>query len=133
MTFVDARISDAQALWRDDRRESAFLLAIVAVIVRARHELPDANGDGERFCRYVESRFPTRISVEYRGEQLPIERVFYKWFRCEIVHAGGLPVDIGFVENAEPGELIVRAGGAPDYRLLVSPGWFDQLVAWATT
>jgi hypothetical protein len=29
------------------------------------------------------------------------------------------------------GELSVRAGGAPNYVLLISPGWFDRLFAWA--
>jgi hypothetical protein len=51
--------------------------------------------------------------------------------RCELVHDGGLPIDLHFIENAEPGELSVRAGGAPNYVLLISPGWFDQLIAWA--
>jgi hypothetical protein len=40
-------------------------------------------------------------------------------------------VDLRFKEDAEPGELSVRAGGAPNYVLLISPGWFDQLIAWA--
>ena len=72
-----------------------------------------------------------RISVEYRGEQWPLEQIFYKWFRCEIVHQGGLPVDVLVLEDTDPGELSVRAGGAPEYVLLVSPGWFDQLIVWA--
>lgn len=131
MSFPEARAADAVALWRDGRRESAFLLALVAVVVRARQDFPKPLSESEAFRRYVESKRSVRISVEYRGKQVPIERIFYKWFRCEIVHAGGLPVDIGFMEDTEPGELSVRAGGAPDYRLLVSPGWFDQLIAWA--
>lgn len=51
--------------------------------------------------------------------------------RCELVRDGRLPVDLRFKDDAEPGELSVRAGGAPNYVLLVSPGWFDQLIAWA--
>jgi hypothetical protein len=51
--------------------------------------------------------------------------------RCELVHDGGLPVDLRFNENTEPGELSVRTGGAPNYVLLISPGWFEQLIAWA--
>lgn len=118
-------------LWDAGRREGAFLLAIVAVVARARQDFPGPTGRGESFRRYIESQFPTRLRVEYRGRLWAIEDVFYKRFRCEIVHAGGLPVDVGFTEHAEPGELSFRAGGAPDFRLLVSPGWFDQLVAWA--
>lgn len=131
MSYIEARVTDALALWRDGRHEGAFLLALVAVVARARHDFPRPMGEGEAFRRYIESKLSVRLSVEYRGKQLSIEQVFYKWFRCEIVHAGGLPVDIGFMEATEPGELSVRAGGAPDYRLLISPGWFDQLIAWA--
>lgn len=133
MDFADARAADAIALWQANRREGAFLLALVAVVARARQDFPRPMGEGEAFCRYLESRLPQRVSVEYRGKQWPIERIFYKWFRCEIVHAGGLPIDIGFIATTEPGELSIRAGGAPEYRLLLSPGWFDQLLAWART
>jgi hypothetical protein len=42
-----------------------------------------------------------------------------------------LPVDIAFMDDAEPGTLSVRARGAPNYLLLISPGWFDQLLSWA--
>lgn len=126
------RVDDARLLWRAGRREGAFLMAIVAVVGRARLDFPEPIGEGEAFRRFVESRFRIRLSAEYRGEQWPIERLFYKWFRCEIVHKGGLPVDIKFKEDAEPDELSVRAGGAPDYELLVSPGWFEQLLQWAS-
>lgn len=63
--------------------------------------------EGEAFRRFVESRFGPRLSAEFRGKQWPIERIFYKWFRCELVHEGGLPVDIRFKEDATPDELRV--------------------------
>lgn len=131
MSSPQDRIDDALALWQAGRREGAFLLAIVAVVVRAREDFPKPMREGESFRRYIESIFPTRISVEYRGKLWPIEDVFYKWFRCEIVHGPGLPVDVGLTEDAAPDELSVRAGGAPEYKLLVSPGWFHKLIAWA--
>lgn len=131
MAYVDGRIDDALTLWRAGRREGAVLLAIVALVARARQDFSRPMGEGESFRRYIQSRFPPRLSVEYRGKQWPIEDVFYKWFRCEIVHAGGLPVDMAFMDDAEPGTLSVRAGGAPNYLLLISPGWFDQLLSWA--
>lgn len=131
MPSVQERIDDALALWRADRREGAFLLAIVAVVVRARQDFPKPMREGESFRRYVRSISPTRVSVEYRGKLWSIEDVFYKWFRCEIVHGAGLPVDMGLTEDAAPDELSIRAGGAPEFKLLVSPSWFHQLIAWA--
>lgn len=102
MAYVDGRIDDALTLWRAGRREGAFLLAIVALVARARQDFSRPMGKGESFLRYIQSRFPPQLSVEYRGKQWPIEDVFYKWFRCEIVHAGGLPVDMAFMDEASP-------------------------------
>lgn len=133
MNALQERVDDARLLWREGRREGAFLLAIVAVVARARQDFPPPMSEGEAFRRFVESRFGPRLSAEFRGKQWPIERIFYKWFRCELVHEGGLPVDIRFKEDATPDELSVRAGGAPEYVLLVSPGWFDELLGWAQT
>lgn len=131
MESIRERVEDATLLWNAERREGAFLIALVAVAARARREYPRPLGDRDAFERFIESRFRPRISVEFRGELRPLEQVFYKWMRCELVHDGGLPVDLRFNENAEPDELSVRAGGAPNYVLLISPGWFDQLIAWA--
>jgi hypothetical protein len=70
-----------------------------------------------------------RLSVEYHRESHPIEHIFYKWFRCELVHEGGLPIDIEFMPDDEPGLLSVRAGGAPEFFVLkVSEGWFHHLI-----
>jgi hypothetical protein len=118
-------------LWDADRREGAFLLALVSVAVRAKLEHPEINGDRAKYDAFIRSRLGPRISVEFRGEQVPLESVFYKWMRCELVHAGGLPVDVEFVEPEEVGALSVRAGGAPDYVLQVSTAWFEQLIDWA--
>ncbi len=127
------RADDARLLWDAGRREGAFLLAIIAVVARARQDYPPPVSESDAFRRFVESRFGPRLSVEFRGKQWPLERIFYKWFRCELVHQGGLPVDIVFREDVPSEELSVRAGGAPEYVLMVSPGWFDQLLIWAET
>jgi hypothetical protein len=128
---IEERVDDATVLWEAGRYEGAFLLAIVALIARARQDFPKPMSEGAILRRYIESRVATRLSVEYRGTQWPIEDVFYKWFRCEIVHAGDLPVDIELIGDSATSELSVRAGGAPDYRLLVSRSWFHQFLAWA--
>lgn len=127
---IRARTEDARLLWSAGRREGAFLLALVAVAARARQDHP-RTGDRDAFERFVRSRFSPRISVEFRGELHSLERIFYKWMRCELVHKGGLPVGLCFKDDAATSELSLRAGGAPKYVLLVSPGWFDQLTAWA--
>lgn len=131
MESVREHVEDATLLWNAGQRGGAFLVALVAVAARARREYPHPLGDRHAFEQFIESRFRPRLSVEFRRELRPLEQVFYKWMRCELVHDSGLPVDLGFNKNAEPGELSVRASGAPNYVLLISPGWFDQLIVWA--
>jgi len=131
MDSLQDRVEDARLLWDARRREGAFLIALLAVAARARQEYPRPIADRDAFERFIESRFRPRISVEFRGDLYSLERVFYKWMRCELVHDGGLPVDLQFKEDAQPDELSVRAGGSPNHVLLISPGWFEQLTKWA--
>ena len=44
-----------------------------------------------------------------------------------------MPVDVEFMPDPEPGMLSIRAGGAPEYVLKVSRGWFQELVHVVTT
>jgi hypothetical protein len=125
------RVDDALVLWNGGRREGAFLIALIAVAARARRDSPPPIPDRESFERFIRAHFSVRISVEFRGQLEPLERIFYKWLRCELVHDGGLPVDVSFTKSSGDGELSVRAGGAPDYVLLVSPSWFHKLTEWA--
>jgi len=59
----------------------------------------------------------------------PIEHIFYKWLRCELVHEGGIPVDIEFMPDKDDiGTLSVRAGGYPEYILKLSHNWLHHLI-----
>lgn len=124
------RIEDALLLWENDHLEGAFLNVLVAVAATARRRYPDRNNvsDRESFERFLRDSHRIRLSIEYRDECHPVEHIFYKWLRCELVHEGGLPIDIKFMPDAEPGTISVRAGGAPDYVLKISHGGFHHLI-----
>lgn len=121
------RVEDALFLWEQGRYEGAFLSALVAVAATARKVYPN-KGDRDRFEQFLKQGVFARISVEYRGECHPLNHIFYKWFRCELIHEGAIPIDIEFLPDAEPETMSVRAGGAPDYILKVSYGWFHELI-----
>ncbi|RAX23607.1 MULTISPECIES: hypothetical protein [unclassified Actinomyces] len=119
------RLSDAELLWANGRREGAFLMVLVAVAATGRLAHPEIRGDRANFVAFMKDSHDWTISVEYRGEQVDLDHLFYKWMRCELVHNGGLPVDLQINESfAGPRRCAVRAGGAPDYTVLVSPGWY---------
>ena len=84
--------------------EGAFLSALAAVAASARRQFPNRKviGDRESFERFLTGAHSVRISVEFRGEAHPVEHIFYKWLRCELVHEGGIPVDIQFMLDDKP-------------------------------
>ena len=127
---IRARIEDALFLWDNARLEGAFLSALAAVAATARRQFPDrkAVSDREAFERFLTGAHSVRISVEYRGKCHSVEHILYKWLRCELVHEGGIPVDIQFMADDQPGSMSVRAGGAPEYVLTISHGWFHYLI-----
>jgi hypothetical protein len=125
---IKARVGDALLLWERQHHEGALLFALTAVAATSRRRYPDRKvADRDAFERFLTSAHTVRLSVEFRGECHPIEHILYKWFRCELVHEGGLPVDIEFTSSLGSG-LSVRAGGAPAFKLLLSHGWFQHLL-----
>jgi len=125
---IRTRIDNAQVLWNAGRWEGAFVSALIAVAATARRKFPNEKSDKQAFEAFLRQGWFERLSVEYRGELHPVYHIFYKWFRCELVHEGALPVDVEFMPDPEPGMLAVRAGGAPEHILKVSCGWFHELV-----
>jgi hypothetical protein len=126
------RVADAMLLWTNGHLKGAFLMALVGVAATARKRYPAGRGasDREAFVRFLESAHSVRLSVEFRGECQPIEHIFYKWFRCELVHEGDVPYDVEFMDSEA---LEVRAGGAPEFVLKISHGWFNHFIGAVVT
>lgn len=123
---IRSRIEDALLLYQSGRYEGAFLNALVAVAATARLEDPNyAMRDGECFEAFLDKQHRNVIKIEFRGELHTVPHIFYKWFRCELVHEGGLPMDVQFIDTDT---MSIRAGGAPEYILKISKGWFHWLV-----
>lgn len=125
---IRSRVEDAELLWREGRPEAALLMALVAVSATARRKYPECKRDGEGFERLLLAARKWRLSLEFRGSQVPIERLLWKWLRCELVHEAGLPVDIALTPVGGAGELSVRAGGAPTYELHLSEAWLHHVL-----
>ena len=123
---IRARVEDALFLYQSGRYEGAFLNALVAVAATARRKSPERSlSDRECFEKFLDKRQRGIMKIEYRGELHTVPHIFYKWFRCELIHEGKLPIDVKFIET---NNLSVRAGGAPEYVLKISHGWFHWLV-----
>ncbi len=128
---IRTRLADARLLWLAGRKGSAFLLALVALAARSRLERPNASGDRDAFESYLRSTHPWAIQVEYRGKLFTTDQLLYKWMRCELVHTSRLPIDLVIDETFASDDLAVRAGGAPEYLLKMSPAWFEYICSAA--
>lgn len=120
-------IEDARLLWTAGRRESAMLLAVVAVAATARKEQPKMQ-DQEAFETFVRRIRPYPLSVHYRGEMRPIEEILYKWLRCVLIHEADWPCDIEIIPNPSPGLSTIRAAGGSDDVLQLSESWFHDMI-----
>jgi hypothetical protein len=126
---IAERLVDADLLWSQGRREGALLSALVAVSATARLTFPDARGDHDAFVRFMKTTHRWSMRVQHRGVPVDMDEIFYKWLRCELVHTGGLPRDIRIDDLfTDPTACGVRAGGAPEFTVLISPGWYHFLV-----
>ena len=144
---IEARLEDARILWAQGRHEGAFLSALVAVAAASRilypHARPPSSGqrctghwlaghpkykDKEAFELFLNQDVFGRLCVEFRGKVEPVYRLFYTWVRCELAHEGALPCDLVFIPNTIDGPLRIRAGGAPEFELLLSESWFWEIV-----
>jgi hypothetical protein len=121
------RLEDAELLWKSGRLEGAFVLALIAVAATSRRVFPYPIGDQRAFEDFPDQGLFRRMSAEFRGELHQMRHIFYKWFRCNLIHEGELPLDVEIIPDPKPGTLSVRAGGAPVYILQVSQGWFREL------
>jgi hypothetical protein len=92
---IRSRIEDALLLYQSGRYEGAFLNALVAIAATARLEDPNHTmRDGEYCEAFLDKQHRNVIKIEFRGELHTVPHIFYKWFRCELVHEGGLPMDV---------------------------------------
>lgn len=127
---ISRRVEDAMTLHKLGRFDGALLSALIAAAATARKENPDRKiGDRDCFEAFLAKGAARRIvGVEFRGELHSIPHIFYKWLRCELVHEGGIPMDIEFVGDVADKRLSIRAGGAPHFVLQLSHGWLFEIL-----
>lgn len=122
---IAQRIDDAEFLWRAGRREGAFLSVLLAFAATARRALP-AVSDSKAFDELFREQLQSGTSVTFRGQLTPMSKLFYKWLRCELVHAGGLPVGLTFDDDDSDGLFTLTL--SDDYPISISSVWYHSLI-----
>ena len=124
---IKNRIDDAQLLWDNNRKEGAFINVLIAVASTARKRYPKPKyTDHESFVKFLCDAYPGKMGAEFRGKLLYVEEIFYSWIRCQLIHESELPPDIEFI-NDKVNSMTIRAGGKPEYKLLVGYNWIFYL------
>jgi hypothetical protein len=123
---VQARIEDAGILADNGRYEGALLMLLVAVAATSRKRYPKGTSsktaagkkmdDREAFTTFLRDEMWRLVKehddqVVFRSATLPIEEFLYRSLRCELVHEGGIPIDLQPVTN-EAVLSIVDADGS---------------------
>lgn len=121
---IQDRLDDADVLWTRGRREGALLSLLIAATAAARDQHPNLK-DGEAFRAFLADRHSWSIGIEHRGRQVSFDQLMWKWLRCELAHRASLPNDVQlYVTDDDPDDLRIQAGGAPDYCVRLSDGWY---------
>lgn len=90
------RILDAELLWDANRKESAYLLILVAVAATARKRYPRPIGDREAFTNFIKDEIKginggIGLGLPMTsGKAMLLEDMLYEHFRCMLVHQAEL-------------------------------------------
>lgn len=102
---VRERLEDAILLWKNDRREGAWIQVLIAAAATARQRFP-TGGDGEVFRKFIREVTPTindatkppipgGITVIFESKvakPMSLDEAFYKHLRCYLLHEAVIPI-----------------------------------------
>ncbi len=155
---IKQQVEDALFLAEHGRHLGALTNLMLAVAASSRKTFPKdttksvkdpkkAMGDGEAFTLFLGGRIRkilfgdfggpdignSGISVNFKGKQLDVAYILYKYYRCELVHEGELPEDIEFTPPANDKNIGVSNGGvsvsiSSGNTMNLDYGWIGLLV-----
>lgn len=105
---IKARVEDAEALWRQGRKEGAWAVALIAAAATSRKRYPRPTPDNQSFKSFIRDVLPTLMyGKPLQGapnpriifDQTPIEDIIYEHLRCNLIHEGEPAPQIAFSES----------------------------------
>lgn len=124
---IAQRVEDAEFLWESGRFEGAFLTALVAFAATARRLRPKGTAtDPQAFQEFFKEQFGSKWTLHFSKDTVPLELLFYKWLRCELLHEGSLPV--GLEIDAADVQSIFTMTMREDLPLSIPGTWYHSLI-----
>ncbi len=127
MKIIKGKLDDAIFLWQNERRESAFLLVLICLIDLSIKRYPDENEVKEAFLKMFKD-FKTNFYLEYRGEQVAIESIFFKYVKNKIDRERKYSFSLEFINDKDVEKILIIDGLHPEYILRIGVSWFSYLV-----
>ncbi len=99
---VSDRVQEAEVLWKLDKKEGAWIQAMIATAATARKRYPRPMSDSQSFKQYIKDITWTIFlgvpkpqnlqsgQVLFKFGERPFEDILYKDFRCAWIHEAGL-------------------------------------------
>lgn len=125
MSFKE-RVTDAEVLWSQGRKEGAWVLALIAAAATARKRYPKPKTDREAFTAFIRDITMTLVYGESASDKRPavvfgdalLEDIIYKDMRCKLVHEGEIEGNVvldecRLVEGNMTGTMRVGGNGKP--------------------
>ena len=136
---VKDRLLDAQFLWDHGRKESAFVLVLIAFAATSKKRYPRPIRDPDSFKRFAADVMGTitggpkyNVKFPFDGkDEVWLGDILYTHLRCQLVHEAEMPPSIVFTEPQ------IREGQVYNVLKLTSPlgfpeGWVRNLAKAVT-
>ena len=120
------RVEDAVVLWKQGRKQGAWVLTLIAAAATARKRYPRPIRDRESLTSFIHDITPTLIYGKPSvGKQptiifgdRPIEEIIYVDMRCKLVHEGEIEGsvvldELRMVDGSVRGTMRVGGDGKP--------------------
>lgn len=118
---VRDRIDDALLLWKNGRRDGAFISILIAAAATARKRYPkpkrgekatkprpspgEPASDSVAFKTFILDEMDKitggpkyNVIFPFQGKDTPFEDILYAYLRCELLHEGKTPATVRFTE-----------------------------------
>jgi len=148
---IRQQIEDVRLLAANDRHLSALTVLMLAIAATSRRRFPKGTrsvenpaktmGDREAFTLFLGGRMRnlmfggygadeasnSSFIVDFKEKKHDLAYIFYKYYRCELIHEGELPQDIEFQPPSDESKLGVSLTTGD--KIVLDYGWINLLIS----
>lgn len=146
---IKQQIDDAVFLFQNGRHQGCLSVVMLAIGASSKKVFPSsAHSDSYAFKQFLGSRIANAlwghrlgdgvgssgVMVTFRGKAHLIEHIFYKYYRCALIHEGELPddvifsPDVGMPDGSGFKGIVISSGST----MVLDYNWLEVLIRCVT-